>query len=291
MERTPAIRWVGFVVVLAILGMTMDRVRGHVQAHAIETATYEDMYYIPPPQWLRVMSLGYDEALAGLLWCKVLVYFGEEVVHRGDIEHIFEYTDAILALDPMFKRVYRWAGTAGIYRPTATGVPEVRRSLSYLERASSLFPDDGDLAWDTGATIEFELLPLLPKDDDEIPKLHEEGVRYLETAARMGAGPAWLVLTNATSLRKLGRNEQALRHLEEMYATVQDASTRQQIRTQIESLRSASYAEALERTASELRRHHAADFPYLDETLYLLVGRRPPIDGMRLLIDPFRASD
>ncbi|MCA9603116.1 MAG: hypothetical protein KC417_13880, partial [Myxococcales bacterium] len=269
MERTPAIRWVGFVVVLAILGMTMDRVRGHVQAHAIETATYEDMYYIPPPQWLRVMSLGYDEALAGLLWCKVLVYFGEEVVHRGDIEHIFEYTDAILALDPMFKRVYRWAGTAGIYRPTATGVPEVRRSLSYLERASSLFPDDGDLAWDTGATIEFELLPLLPKDDDEIPKLHEEGVRYLETAARMGAGPAWLVLTNATSLRKLGRNEQALRHLEEMYALVQDDDTREQIELRLEGLRAGAAAEALRSTERDLRDRHQRDFPWIPVDFYV----------------------
>ena len=65
---------------------------------------------------------GWREALADLIWMRALVYYGDEIVHEGDVEFVFEYGDAIEALDPDLVSVYRWVGTAGIYRPQAITV-------------------------------------------------------------------------------------------------------------------------------------------------------------------------
>src|SRR5690606_22453033 len=106
-------------------------------------------------------------------------------VHRGQVRHVFHYADAILALDPHFKRVYRWVGTTGMYRPAGVGVEEIRRSTEYLERAARLFPDDGKLAWDAGASLAFELAPHV-EDPEEKERVRARGVEYMQTAARLG---------------------------------------------------------------------------------------------------------
>ena len=56
-------------------------------------------------------------------------------------------------------------------------------------------------------------------------------------AARLGAGPDWLVITNATALRKLGQRDRELHHLEEMYAVVRDPKVKGQIEIRLSQLR------------------------------------------------------
>ncbi|MCA9582545.1 MAG: hypothetical protein KC416_12175 [Myxococcales bacterium] len=287
-ERHQNALTIAFAVVALSLACTAVRLRS--LDHFNATQSYEDIYYVPPPQWLPTLSLGYREALADLLWVRALVYFGEEMVQRGAVKHVYDYADAILTLDPMFRRVYHWVGMSGIYRPQEIGKEEVFQAIEYLERGANLFPDDGELAWDVGATYQYELKPLLDNPEDK-KMADEKGLVYMQTAARLGAGPPWLVLANATRLRELGQSEQALRHLEEMYATVQDADTKAEIGRQIQRRREANYLEAFRKTFEEIESRRRADFPYLDPTLYLLVGPRPPIDGNAQLARNFATPE
>ena len=238
--------------------------------HYVETQTYEDLYYVPPNDWLPVMSLGHHEALADLLWLRALIYFGDEIVHRGDVSHALDYAGAMIHLDPRFRKAYLWAGTAGMYSARQVSVPAVQASIEFLKRGAAEFPDDGELAWDLGASLVFELVPHLD-DPEEKERARAEGVEHLQAAARLGGGPPWLVLTNATQLRRLGRTEQAIRHLEEMYGSVDDESVRAQIRLELEQLRSRAFAEALERTHRELEARRLATLPYVDPTLFLFL--------------------
>ncbi|HEY2734069.1 MAG TPA: hypothetical protein VGI70_08790, partial [Polyangiales bacterium] len=216
--------------------------------------------------------------LADLIWMKALVYYGDELSHRGDVKHLYHYADAMLALDPSFKKVYRWVASSAIYRTGDVTLNDQRAAIAYLERATKLFPDDGELAWELGANYMFEFAPLL---DD--PKEHEaarrKGLDYLEAAVERNAGPPWLVLQTASQLRTLGRSEQAIKHLEDVYATASDESVKRQIEAQLMRLRSAAYAEAFRRTNEEIEANRQRDFPYLDSTLYLLVGPRPAFGG------------
>ena len=82
------------------------------------------------------------------------------------------------------------------------------------------------------------------------------------------------MLSNATELYKLGKTEQAIRHLEEMYTTVSDSDTKEQIMYQIEALRSKAAAEGIARFNEEFERKHKRDYPYVSDPLYMLLGER-----------------
>jgi hypothetical protein len=271
-------RLIAIAVVLGLLwGVWSLRTRS--MDHYLATQTYEDIYYLPPPDWLQVMSLGYRRALADLIWLRALIYFGDEFENRGAVRHVFNYGESMLALDPDFRRVYRWVGVAGVYTPTGSPPEFIARAVDVLKRGVERFPDDGQLAWDAGATIVYELLPTLPKDEPSRPRLEAEGHDYMLAAARLGAGPPWLVLTNATSLRKLGETDRELRHLEEMYAIVRDPRVKAQIEIRLSQLRSEAYAEAFRRANEEFEQRRREEFPYLPPALYFLVA--DPIGAMQ----------
>ncbi len=240
--------------------------------------TYEDVYYLPPSRWLRIFSLGHEEALADLVWMRALVYYGDELAHRGDVSHVFDYGDAVVTLDPYFPAAYRWAGASALYRTGAITWRDAERAAAFLARGVRRYPDDPELLWQLGATLSYELPPLLPdraaKDD-----ARRRGLPYLQAAARRGGGPKWLALTNVSQLQRLGRTEQAIRHLEEMYATVRDEDLRAHLAETLGRLRSAAYAEAFAAAQRDLEERRRHDAPYLSPTLYLLVEPWPRSDA------------
>ena len=246
--------------------------RGRAMDDYLATRSYEDVYYLPPPQWLDVMSLGHRRALADLIWLRALIYFGEEFEHQGAVRHVFSYGEAMLALDPDFRRVYRWVGVAAVYTPLGSTNAVVERAIDVLRRGIERFPEDGQLAWDAGATIMYELLPNLPEDDPRQERLRMEGNEHMMAAARLGAGPDWLVITNATALRKLGEKERELRHLEEMYAIVRDPKVRSEIEIRLSQLRDEAYAEAFRSANEEFEERRLEEFPYMPASLYFFVA-------------------
>jgi hypothetical protein len=152
-----------------------------------------------------------------------------------------------------------------------------------MERGVARFPDDGDLAWELGAVLTFELVPLLD-DADAADRARARGLPHLLRAVRLGAAPEWAALSNAALLTRIGRDEQAARHLEEMYLSVRDPRTRQQIAERIRQLRARTEAEAFMAAMEELESRRTAELPYVSPGLYLQVGPRPPVD----LVGPIR---
>jgi tetratricopeptide (TPR) repeat protein len=278
-------RVIGLCLACALAAVAAERTRRDGQAHYQATQRYEDVYYLPPANWLRIFSLGEHEALAGLIWLRALVYFGDELQEKGPVRHLYAYTDAMLALDPFFKRVYLWVASSAVYRTGRVTAADVERAIGYLERAVRLFPDDGELAWTLGANYLYELSPLLPPAQREAAT--RRGIEHLQAAARLGGGPPWLVLTTATALRKLGRSEQEIAHLEEVYDQVSDPNVKEEIERRLAALRSESFMEALRRTYEELERNRLRDYPYLPRDLYQLVGPKPAFDGRALLLRGF----
>jgi hypothetical protein len=275
---------------LLALGLAAAVATAHVtrqngQAHYLATQRYEDVYYLPPPDWLVLFSLGHREAVAGLVWLRALIYFGEELQQRGQVHNLYNYTDAMLALDPHFKKVYQWVSSTSLYRTGTIHASDAWRAIRYLEQGVRLFPDDGELAWALGATYLYELPPLLPIDQRAEPR--RRGIEHLRVAARLGAGPPWLVLTTASELGRLGQREQEIAHLQEVYDQISDPKVKEQIELRLTRLRDATFSEALRKTNEELDAARAAQFPYLDRELFLLVGKRPPFDGRALLLRNF----
>ncbi|MFM2417529.1 MAG: hypothetical protein RL385_2252 [Pseudomonadota bacterium] len=210
---------------------------------ALRSERYEDQYYLPPAAHLPVLSLGYHAALGDLLWCQSLVYFGEGLGQKAPVRNVFAYTDAVLALDPTFRAAYRWIATAAVNRPTDDIVKDGLRAAPYLERALGLWPGDGELHWDLGSLLRFDLAPTLPPGPEK-DALLLRAAPHIAEAARLGAGPPWLVLNSATVFERLGQKEQAVRHLEAVYATVDDDDVRADIEARLMRLRAELEAEA-----------------------------------------------
>ncbi len=283
----------GIIVLLAALALawTTRQVRLVAVEQHQRGQRYEDRYYLPSARWLPVLSLGYRQALADVIWCKSLVYFGEELVHRGQVKYVFEYADAVLALDPDFRAAYPWVATAAIYRPVAVSIDNGLRAASYLERAVKRWPNDGELHWDYGSLLRFELAPL-ETDRAKKQALLERAAPHLEAAARLGAGPPWLAINNVDLLNKLGRTEQAIRHLEELYGTVQDADVREEIERRLTALRSHSYLESMRAAHEQFEQSRERSYPYLSPGLFLFVGERPAADAHeRWLANDFMAPE
>ena len=280
--------WKRALVVVTCIGAAFcaGHTRLDSQRHFASTQRYEDVYYLPPPGWLQVFSLGHREALADLIWMRSLIYFGEELGHRGEVENLYNYAEAMLALDPYFLKVYSWVASCALYRTGNVTVKDARRAIAYLERGVRFFPDDGELAWTLGANYLYELPPMLT-DPAEKLEARRKGLEHLEVAARRGAGPAWLVLSTATELGKLGQHEQEIKQLEEVYDQVSDPTIKEQIELRLARLRTATFAEALKRSYEELDAERSQTFPYLDRGLFLLVHPRPAFDGQALLLRDF----
>ncbi|MCC7535899.1 MAG: hypothetical protein IT379_06790 [Deltaproteobacteria bacterium] len=282
-------RIVAAVAVALVAALLSRELRLRAFVHHRSTQRRVDVYYLPPASVLPVLTLGYRDAAASLVWCRALVYYGEELVHRGAVQHVFDYVEAITALDPDFRHAYLWIATTGIYRGTATGEPEVRRVIEFLERAVARWPDDGELRYQLGATYAFELVPYLPAD--RRPEAKARGVEELTIAARLGHGPRYLALTNVTQLLRLGRAEQAAQHVEEMLAVTRDDDTREQLLIRLAQLRSEAYAEGFRSAFQGLRDERMRSMPYVtDELFSFLRPTMPPVDAARLGRDGWPAA-
>lgn len=258
------------VLLVVVLAVPLSVLRIRTLERCSAAATYEDIYYLPSPSWLRVLSLGYHEALADLIWMRALVYFGEEVAHRGRARHVFQYTEAMLALDEDFRSPYHWIATAALYGNTELTPADVRRAIEIMERGLAKFPSDGELAWDIGATLAFELPPLLD-DPEEDENARRDAAPFLMMAARLGAAPEWMALTNASMLSHLGEVETAAQHLEEMYAITRDEGTRARIAATIAQLRSQLYAETLIEVDRDQEEARVREMPYVSPELFPLI--------------------
>ncbi|HEX6245935.1 MAG TPA: hypothetical protein VFZ61_33650, partial [Polyangiales bacterium] len=229
---------------------------------------------------------------ADLIWCRSLVYFGEELLHRSGIRYVFDYTDAVLALDPDFRSAYTWIVTAALYRPRDVSHEDGLRAAAYVKRAIARWPNDGELHWRYGSVLRFELAPLLSAGPEK-DRLIGMAAPHLAIAASLGAGPPWLALNSSSLLQRLGKNEQAIRHLEEVYGTVQDPLTKRRIEEQLTHLRSKTFVEALKAANEEFERRRAASYPYLSPQLYLFVGDKVTQRWSQLVSTRFleRATD
>lgn len=265
----------GAIASLMAAGILISR--QHAFDHHQQTQLYQDRYYLPPPAWLQVGSLGFQEALADLIWIKALNNFGEELAHTGEAKYVFHYADSILTLDPNFRRAYLWIANVTMARRGNT-VADAERAAAILEEGVKRFPDDGEMLWQLGAHLSYELPPMVA-DLEKRKAYRRKALPYLRAAAVLGAGPPWLGMVTVSGLESLGQKERAIHHLTELYMTVSDPDTKVLIGQRLAQMKSAAFSEALARTEFTWRQRKQAEYPYLSDTLYLLVGPRPPFDG------------
>lgn len=247
----------------------------------LDSRTPEDVYFLPPPEWLAVLSLGHREALASALYPRALVYFGEGFSNRTHGRHVFDYADAMIHLDPEFRRVYRFISMTALYRLTPPTAEERRRVAEYVREGARRFPSDGDLAWNAGATLAYELSNF--EEGEEKERLIAEAQPYFARAVELGAAPPWMALGTASRLASLGETERAIEQLLRVIPSVDDEDMRAALIARLAELRAEAARDGMLHALESLHEAHQREAPYIPFDFYLVLGERT------LLEDPLRA--
>ncbi len=241
----------------------------------------DDVLYLPRPAVLRALSLGHHELAADLVFVRAVVYFGSQMTLRRDFRWLDNYLSTIVELDPQFEKPYRWAAVATMYNGKAITRAAVLASNHFLELGMKAFPNRWEYPFMMGCNFLFELHPV---DEVERARFQRIAADYMQRAALVGGGPAWVPLLAATILRKEGEQDAAIRHLEEVYAATQDETTREEVRRRLMGLRSQV---EVARAAADRKRFDDArkqSYPYMPPDLFVLVGekRRAQLDYRQL---------
>lgn len=269
-----------FLVAALALGAVGHRLASRLRA---SMPAEDDALYLPSAGAIRVLSLGHVELAADLVYLRTIVYFGTSVVTNKKFDALSPLFDTIIALDPHWKRPYRWAGVATMYNGLPITPAMVRESTRYLKAGIAQFPDDWELPFMVGSNDLFELHPTDPR---EKKKLVEEGAAYIERAALVGGAPSWMPLLAATILRKDGQQEAAIHHLEQVYYATSDDKTRQEVRNRLLSLKAdVDFARADQERADFEARWHK-ELPYAPSGLFVLLDTKELDLDWRVLIKP-----
>jgi hypothetical protein len=259
------------VAVIVILAAGVgSALRVFAMERFLASKTVEDVYSIPPPDWLAALSLGHREAVASALYPKALVYFGEGIAHKHETRHVFEYAETMAYLDPEFREVYRFLATTSLYRLVPPTRDEMTRVVEFVRRGAERFPDDGALAWNAAATMAYEVAPHLPRQEREA--LEDEAQPYFARAIETGHAPYWLALTTAEKLTQLGKAERAAQQLAAILPSINDEATRAEMIARLGELRAVADHEGLIHTLERLGERHRSEYPYVPFDFYLLLG-------------------
>src|SRR5260370_23921214 len=258
----------GVLLLIAATSLTHRRVlerRAHFSAE-------EDALYLPRPSALKVMSLGHHELVADLVFVRAIIYFGGQFHGKRDYRWLDNYLETILALDRRWKTPYRWAGVATMYDGRAITNESVARSTHFLEMRVEQFPSDWELPFMLGCNYLFEL-----QSDDaaQRAKWQEQGADWVRHAALVGGAPSWVPLLAATIMRREGRDEAAIRHLEEVYRSTQDEKTREDVRNQLMALHAKVDFAKEDRERHRFENAWRRTLPYASPDFFVAAGERP----------------
>jgi hypothetical protein len=234
-----------------------------------------DEPYAPSTAAAPIFALGYRELAADLLFVRLKTYVGGPDSQAPGIASLVE---AIVALDPSFRRIYEWGGIA-MSRIGVTEQQMLFRAIAVLEAGARRYPDDWKLPNIAG---QIYISDLVTDDPVQRREWDERGQLLVETASRKPGAPANLAVTASHLQSRLGRHEQARKNLEEIFRITDDEAGRKRILEQIAKLDRLSESEAAE-VAAELvlsRQQFDArwqrDRPAIPASFYILLGPHLP---------------
>lgn len=243
-----------------------------------EAADADRHVTIPSPSAARIMSLGYTEMAADIAWVRMLVYYGNGLVHDNGMPDTEALVRLVNVLDPQFRKVYTWGAYATTMRQGMATDEEYQSSVDILRRGIQVFPNDWELSWILGIRL---FLEMKGGTDEEKARRKEEGVMYIERAMHNPKAPKDLPLLAASLRTQLGQKEQALRDLQEMILNTEDDKAREILIARYRGLASETATNELADAAKEFDREWDRLFPYAPATVFVLLGA-PPSPGVDL---------
>ena len=230
-----------------------------------------DVLYVPPPNYLRPMSLGYREALGDLVWIRALIFSGENL-GSADIDATERYVEAINGLAPRFRRPYVWGGITAVYGGQGKVDRDmVERAASIYERGLTEFPESHEILYPYGMLLTTQVGSTPGFTEEEREAHARYGVDLIRRAAAFGANP--LVRRYAASLITdyAASDQLAIQFLESQLAGAEEEAHRRLLRRKLSKLTGKEHVENVEAVREEFTAELAEQRPYVPDTLWAVI--------------------
>lgn len=262
-------RYAGLLLLATLMGLT-GLVHGRVDERRAALPPSEDLMVLPPPAYLRAMSVGYREALADLVWVRALIFAGGRLGMTDEVL-VERYVDGITALSPRFHRPYVWGGITTIYG----GQQRVNRSM--VERAISIygkgiaeFPESHQLLYARGMLLTHQVGSTPGFSEEERTTMAAQGVEDIRKAAAYGADP--LVRRYASTLvADRATDALAIQFLESQLVETDDEAHRRLLRRKLGALTSRESVAQIERVRERFIEEQRQRAPYVPDSLWAVI--------------------
>jgi hypothetical protein len=229
----------------------------------------DDVFLLPPPNQLRVMTLGYRAAATDLLWAKLLLEYGMHGQEKRAFPDVGRYVDGIIALEPDYASIYDFVDTIIVYPPGPEGTADdARMARRYLERGMRERPYDGKLAVHAGQFVAF-IGPVFIKDEKESEQWRVDGAKMIAHGVELG-GDTYRSLAATTILGHAGERQAQIDHLQRAYAMADSDEDRTQFLRKLRALQVESDSE----TAITAVDRELSPYRFLKRSTGLLIGPR-----------------
>lgn len=178
--------------------------------------------YLPSSEALRVVSMGYENVMADVLWLRTVTYYG--AWRKGDhgLEFFRALTDRIVDLDPLFLDGYKF----GAY-VLADDMNSMESALALTAKGMEAMPDEWELPFLNGLlyyTVQLETGP---------------AAEWFQRAAAMDTAPEMAKRFAAFVTGRSGDLEKAYALWDYVYQTTANPEMRQKAKDYMDGLRPA----------------------------------------------------
>lgn len=169
----------------------------------------ERALFLPPPEALRVASLGFNNVAADVIWLLTIQYIGGHILSDRNIPELFRLIDTVVTLDPHFVEAY----TLGALFMNYSG-GNVPGAIALLERGARANPTRWEPPHDLARTYYLDL------------KDYQKALRWFEVTDRMPGCPHYVPRFIARLYAATGQRETAL----ELWQAMRDSATSDWVR-------------------------------------------------------------
>jgi hypothetical protein len=169
---------------MSAAALAIAALRAPLGKHFESVKTANDVYALPSPNQVVVMSLGYRSALADLIFANTLVASGLHFQERRPFEFAGRYIETVNALDPKFAAPYRMADGLLTLQAKAVSKDVYWQTRRILERGMAELPFDQRL-WASAGQFFAYLGPSIFEDPKEQEEWRLAGGRAMARACEL----------------------------------------------------------------------------------------------------------
>ncbi len=142
-------RGAAFLIVVAAILISLYTIQRNLDTLRSDWPEKEELLYLPSGNMITVISLGFDQLVADILYIRMIDYFSTHLMTDHTYVWFYHIADLITTLDPQFRFPYMFAGLNAQPRGRA-----VRKRTEDPDQGSSgSFPTTGISRLPSGLTI------------------------------------------------------------------------------------------------------------------------------------------